>query len=157
MKIVKKILIALVVVFAIAQFFGPDKNSDDLATVQPFLTETNPPKEVVAILTETCFDCHSNHTRYPWYSHITPVNFWLADHVNDGKKHFNASVWTAYSAKKKDHKLEELIEMVETKEMPLDSYRWTHEAANLSDAEIVSVVNWAKNMRIIYSLAPRPE
>ncbi|WP_417197186.1 heme-binding domain-containing protein [Bizionia sp.] len=157
MKIVKKILIVLLVVFAIAQFFGPEKNTGDIATVQPFLTETNPPEDVTAILKETCFDCHSNHTRYPWYNTITPINYWLAEHVNDGKKHFNVSVWNDYSAKKKGHKLEELIEMVEEKEMPLDSYLWTHQEANLTDAQIESVINWAKNMRVIYSLVPRPE
>ncbi len=157
MKIVKKILIVLLVVFVIAQFFGPEKNTGDMASVEPFITETNPPEDVAAILKETCFDCHSNNTRYPWYDKITPVNYWLAEHVNDGKKHFNVSVWNDYSVKKKDHKLEELIEMVEEKEMPLESYTYTHGEANLSDEQIESVINWAKNMRVIYGLAPKPE
>src|SRR5690606_41618258 len=54
-----------------------------------------------------CYDCHSNYTRYPWYSSITPVNYWLADHVKEGTEHLNLSKWSDYSVKKKDHKRSE--------------------------------------------------
>ncbi|MDX1318519.1 MAG: heme-binding domain-containing protein, partial [Xanthomarina gelatinilytica] len=93
MKIIKKILILLLVVFVVAQFFGPEKNQGNLASIEPFLTETNPSEDIKAILKESCYDCHSNVTRYPWYNNITPVNYWLAEHVKDGKKHFNMSNW----------------------------------------------------------------
>tara|TARA_R110000868_G_scaffold99106_10_gene272935 strand:+ start:31 stop:504 length:474 start_codon:yes stop_codon:yes gene_type:complete len=157
MKIIKKILLFLLVVFLIAQFFGPKKNQGDIASIDPFLTETNPPEDVKLILKETCFDCHSDVTRYPWYDKITPVNYWLAGHVKDGKKHFNVSNWEGNSVKRKDHKFEELIEMVEDKEMPLNSYTWTHSEAKLTDAQIASVIDWAKKVRIKYSLEKKPE
>ncbi|MGY0392734.1 heme-binding domain-containing protein [Bizionia sp. KMM 8389] len=157
MKILKKVLLALVVLFVLAQFIRPNDNRGDLTSVEPFLAETKPSEEVTSILKESCFDCHSNHTNYPWYGTITPVNFWLESHINDGKKHFNVSTWSANSVKRKDHKLEELIEMMKTKEMPLESYTWAHPEANLSETQIEAVVNWAENMRIIYSLAPRPQ
>ncbi|WP_228851173.1 heme-binding domain-containing protein [Aegicerativicinus sediminis] len=143
----KKILLVLLVIFVVAQFFGPEKNQGDIQSVEPFLNETKPNAEVTAILKETCFDCHSSFTRYPWYDKITPVNYWLAEHVEDGKKHLDFSQWSTYEAKKKDHKLEELIEMVEEKEMPLPSYTWTHKEANLSDDQIEAVISWAKNVR----------
>ena len=152
MKIIKKILLALLVVLLIAQFFGPEKNEGDLASIDTFLTETNPPEDVKQVLKESCFDCHSSVTRYPWYNKITPVNYWLADHIKHGKGHFNVSRWNEYSIKKKDHKLEELIEMVEAKEMPLASYTWTHKEANLTDAQIKSVLDWAKKVRSGYNL-----
>lgn len=157
MKIIKKILWILLIVFIIAQFFGPEKNEGDIASIDAFLTETNPPNDVKAILKESCFDCHSDVTRYPWYSNITPVNYWLADHVKDGTKHFNVSGWEQNSVKRKDHKFEELIEMVEEKEMPLPSYTWTHTEAKLSDTQIASVISWAKQVRFKYSLEPQPE
>lgn len=157
MKIIKKILILLLVVFVVAQFFGPEKNVGELASIEPFLSETNPPENIKAILKESCYDCHSNVTRYPWYNNITPVNYWLADHVTDGKKHFNMSNWEGLSTKKKDHKFEELIEMVEEKEMPLPSYTWTHTEAKLTDAQIQDMVSWAKQVRFKYSLEPKPE
>ena len=151
MKILKKILLLLLIAFVIAQFFGPEKNEGDLASVEPFLTETNPPEDVKLILKSACFDCHSNHTRYPWYSNITPVNYWLADHVRHGKGDFNVSEWEGATLKKRDHKFEELIEKVEKKEMPLESYTWAHADAKLTDDQIASVVAWAKQVRAMYA------
>jgi len=157
MKIIKKILWLLLIVFVISQFFGPNKNEGNLASVDAFITETNPPEDVKLILKESCYDCHSDVTRYPWYNSITPVNYWMADHVKHGRKHFNLSNWEGNSIKKKDHKFEELIEMVEDQEMPLPSYTWTHGEAKLTDQQRQSILNWAEQVRFKYSLAPKPE
>jgi hypothetical protein len=157
MKTIKKILLVLLVLLVIAQFFGPEKNQGDLSSIEPFLLETNPPENVKMILKESCYDCHSDFTRYPWYNNITPVNYWLAEHVNDGKKHFNVSNWVGNSVKRKDHKIEELIEMVEKKYMPIESYTFAHSEAKLSDDQIKEVVDWAKQVRMKYSLEPKPE
>lgn len=151
MKIIKKILLALLVVLLIAQFFGPEKNEGDIISVNAFYAETNPPAEVKQLLEVSCNDCHSDVTRYPWYNNITPINYWMAEHVNDGKKHFNISKWEGSSLKRKDHKMEELIEMVEEKEMPLPSYTWTHTDAKLSDTQIKSIIDWAKDVRTKYA------
>ena len=157
MKKIKKILLFLLAALLIAQFFGPEKNQGDMASIDYFYNETNPPEDVKVILKESCNDCHSDVTRYPWYNNITPVNYWLASHVKDGKKHFNISNWEGNSVKRKDHKFEELIEMVEEKEMPLNSYTWTHTEAKLTDAQIKAVVDWAKLVRVKYGLEPKPE
>jgi len=157
MKIIKKLLWLLLIVFFIAQFFGPEKNEGDMASIDAFLAETNPPEDVKLILEKTCYDCHSDVTQYPWYNSITPVNYWLANHVNHGKKHFNVSKWEGNSTKRKDHKIEELIETVEDKVMPLKSYTWTHGDANLSEEQIASVIDWAKKVRLKYSLEEKPE
>jgi len=157
LKIIKRILLLLLILLVIAQFFGPEKNEGDLASIDAFLVETNPPEEVKLILKESCYDCHSDVTRYPWYNTITPVNYWLADHIKHGKKHFNMSNWVGNSTKRKDHKFEELIEMVEEETMPLNSYTWTHTEAKLTDAQIKTVIDWAKQVRLKYSLEPKPE
>lgn len=150
MKILKKIGLVLLVVFLIAQFFGPEKNDGDIKSVDVFIAETNPPAEVHKILKESCFDCHSNKTKYPWYNSITPVNYWLSDHVKDGKKHLNFSKWSEYSLKKKEHKMDELHEEVEEKEMPLNSYTWVHSEANLTQEQIAAVVAWGKKVQADY-------
>lgn len=157
MQIIKKSLVVLLIIFIVAQFFGPEKNEGELSSIDAFLTETKPPEDVKLILKEACYDCHSNVTEYPWYNTITPVNYWLASHVKDGKKHFNISNWEGNSIKRKDHKFDELIEMMEDKEMPLASYTWTHTEAKLNDAQIEAVVNWAKLVRVKYSLEKKPE
>ncbi|WP_345007716.1 heme-binding domain-containing protein [Snuella lapsa] len=153
----KRILLIVLGVIIIAQFFRPQKNEGDLASVAPFLLDTNPSDDVKGILEESCYDCHSDVTRYPWYNNITPINYWMAGHVNDGKKHFNVSKWQGNSIKRKDHKFDELIEMVEEKHMPLKSYTWTHKEARLTNEQIKLVVDWAKKVRLKYSLEKKPE
>ena len=149
--LLKKLGLAILIVVVLAQFFGPEKNVGEISSIEPFLTDTNPPEDVKMILKTACFDCHSNHTRYPWYNNITPVNYWLADHVRHGKGDFNVSKWNEYSDKKKDHKLEELAEEVAEKHMPLPSYTWTHGDADLSQEQIDAVVEWVKTARIKYA------
>ena len=150
MKILKKILISVSIVLVISQFFSPEKNNGDIATVAAFIAETNPPKDVKNILETTCFDCHSAKTTYPWYNAITPVNYWLNEHIQDGKKHLNFSKWNTYSLKKKEHKMDELHEEVEEGKMPLNSYTWTHSEAKLSPAQIAAVVTWGKKVQADY-------
>ncbi len=150
MKLVKKILLGLLVIFVIAQFFGPEKNEGDLKSLETFISETKPTDEVHEILKQACFDCHSNVTKYPWYSSITPVNYWMDEHVRDGKKHLNFSAWDSYSLKKKEHKMDELHEEVEEKHMPLDSYTWMHADAKLTQDQIDKVIAWGKKVQASY-------
>ncbi len=157
MKILKKIALALLAVFLLMQFYRPEKNIAQGNHTSTFLVETNPPKNVKVILEQTCYDCHSNNTEYPWYNTIAPVSYWLANHVDEGKKHLNFSEWKGYTIKKKDHKLEEVIEMMEEGEMPLKEYTWTHEEARLTQEERGAIIEWAKRIRALYQLDLRPE
>ncbi len=150
MKIVKKIAIALLVVLIGMQFYRPEKNVSEGDYVATFETETQPSTEVKEILKTTCYDCHSANTEYPWYNNIAPVSYWLAEHIEDGKKHLNFSDWENYDAKKKDHKLEELIEEVKEGKMPLNEYTWTHADAKLSDEQISVLLAWADEARANY-------
>ncbi|NNC69874.1 MAG: cytochrome C, partial [Flavobacteriaceae bacterium] len=85
MKILKKIGWLLFVLFLVIQFFRPEKNEGELTSITSFINETNPPDGVHEILKTTCFDCHSDFTRYPWYNNITPINYWMEGHVDHGK------------------------------------------------------------------------
>ena len=152
MKFLKKMALFLLLLFIIAQFFGPEKNEGEISTINAFVNETKPSENVLNILKTSCFDCHSAKTNYPWYNNITPVNYWLAEHVNDGKKHLNFSKWSTYSVKKKEHKMDELHEEVEKKKMPLDSYTWTHSEANLTQSQIKEIVTWGKKVQADYKL-----
>ena len=152
MTLKKKILVALILLFIIAQFFSPNKNQSGLYAINKFLVETNAPMEVQKILTQACFDCHSDQTTYPWYNSITPVNYWLNSHVNGGKSHLDVSKWSTYSVKRKAHKLEELIEEVGEGEMPLASYKWTHASADLTNDQIEALIHWAQREIFNYGL-----
>lgn len=154
MKIAKKIAIALLIALAVMQFIRPDKNStENQDYVAVFENETKPPPEVKQLLETSCYDCHSDHTTYPWYNNIAPISYWIADHVEEGKEHLDFSDWQNYSAKKKDHKLEELVEEVEEGEMPLNEYTWTHSEARLTAEQRKALMNWAQEARSQYHIA----
>lgn len=114
------------------QFFRITKTNAPIVVSNDFITINNPTSEVTSLLKSACYDCHSNESRYPWYSEVAPISWWLQDHIDEGKEHLNFSIWGTYSDKRADHKLEECAEEVEEGEMPLDSYTWTHNDANLS-------------------------
>ncbi|MFS4456781.1 heme-binding domain-containing protein [Maribacter sp. 2304DJ31-5] len=156
MKILKKILLVLLILGIAIQFYRPEKNLAQGEHTLPFLTETNPPNEVRTLLKTACYDCHSNHTNYPWYNNIAPISFWLQDHIKEGKEELNFSDWAQYSNKRKDHKLEELIEEVSENEMPLAEYTWTHKEAVLDREQIDAIVRWAKKTRVLYQLGKQP-
>jgi hypothetical protein len=157
MKILKKMAILLLLILIAIQFYRPEKNLAQGDHTKVFLTETNPPTEVRQILENTCYDCHSNNTRYPWYNNIAPVSYWLADHVRHGKGDLNFSEWNGYSNKKKDHKLEEVVEVIEDGEMPLKEYTWTHSDAKLSENQKQQIIDWAKQTRALYQLNQQPQ
>jgi len=150
MKIVKKIAIALLIVLVGMQFFRPEKNQAEGDYAAAFVAETQPSPEVQGILKSACYDCHSANTNYPWYSNVAPISYWLADHIEEGKEHLNFSDWANYTDKKKDHKLEELVEEVKEGEMPLNEYTWTHADARLTQEQITALLTWAQETRKKY-------
>lgn len=143
----KKILLVLLAGIIIIQFIHPKKNR--AAGVQPnHIGHTLPvPADVKLILEKACNDCHSNNTRYPWYSKMQPVDWWLNNHVVDGKKHLNFDEYTNRSLRFQYHKLEEIAEQVKEGEMPLDSYTWTHKDAILTESEKQTLIRWADGLR----------
>ncbi|MFX0556766.1 heme-binding domain-containing protein [Maribacter sp. CXY002] len=156
MKILKKIFLGLLVLFVVLQFFTPKKNIAHTNHDLTFITETRPTNEVRDLLTTSCYDCHSNHTEYPWYNNVAPVSFWISGHIAEGKEHLNFSEWNALSNKQKAHKLKELITEVTEKKMPLPSYTWIHGDAKLTDIEIDSIIAWANKTLILYQLNALP-
>ncbi len=143
----KKFLIGLLIVLVIIQFFRPKKNMSTTASPNHISAKYNVPADVQSILNKACNDCHSNNTKYPWYNNIQPVAWWLSYHVKEGKAELNFDEFMTYPAKKADHKMEEVIEMVKKGEMPLNSYTWTHTDARITQAEKEKIVNWADGVR----------
>ena len=150
---IKKIAIGLLVVLVIIQFFRPARNISPEKSPNDITNKYAVPASVQEILKTSCNDCHSNNTVYPWYANIQPVAWWLADHVNEGKKKLNFSEYVTYSPKKAHHKLEEVIEMVKEGEMPLQSYTIIHQNAKLSEPQKLELANWADGLMKEIALA----
>ncbi len=143
----KKFLYLLLIAFIVIQFFRPEKNISANASPNDIATHYTIPDGVLSSLKTSCYDCHSNNTNYPWYNNVQPVAWWLNSHIKDGKRHLNFSDFNSYKPKKKIHKLEETIELVEKKVMPLNSYLWIHKDAKLSEEQISAMVTWAKGLQ----------
>ena len=81
-------LIGVAVLFIIIQFVPVQQNASENYQ-SSFKPTVNSPiqAEVTAILQTACWDCHSNQTVYPWYNKIAPISWYLARHINNGKKH----------------------------------------------------------------------
>lgn len=143
----KKVLIALLVVFVIIQFFRIDKTNPPVNEGMDFLTIKNTPQQTADKIKAACYDCHSNESKYPWYSNVQPVAWFLKNHIDEGRKHLNFSTFATYDAKKQAHKLEECVEMIEKGEMPMESYIIAHPEAKLSEQEKTMLIDYFKKMQ----------
>lgn len=144
----KKIALILALLLVVVQFIRPPKNQSGAPANNDIGMAYSIPDEVHGILKQKCYDCHSNNTRYPWYANIQPVGWWLYKHIRDGKEELNFSEFKTYSVRKATHKLEETIELVQQKEMPLKSYLWMHPEARVSREEEEKLVAWIRSLGV---------
>ena len=146
-KAIKYTTIVLAALFALSQLVRPDTTNPPIDPNESIEASVQVPPEVAAVLKRSCRDCHTNETVYPWYSQITPVNWWLRNHIDHGREHLNFSKWTGYTQQQKDKRLEEICEVVESGEMPLPSYLWGHRAAAVSPEEARLLCTWARSVK----------
>jgi len=131
----------------VIQFFDTDKNIATVPSENAIEKHYVVPGHVQGLLKTSCYDCHSNNTAYPWYSNIQPVKWWLADHVNSGKRHLNFDEFNTYTKEKKLKKLDEVAETVKEGEMPLSSYTIIHHNAKLSSTDKSEIEKWVVQVK----------
>ena len=146
---VKKILVFLVAVLVIIQFFHPKKNESVGLPANSIAAVFVVPDSVKKILAVSCNDCHSGHTVYPWYSKIQPVDWWLNNHINEGKKELDFDEFASYRPRRQYKKMEEIIKQVKEDEMPLNSYTWIHKDAILTADQKQALITWAELNRTL--------
>ena len=146
MSLAKKILVGLVVLFIVLQFVRPSRNTNDGSMPHDISTVFPIPDSVNSMLQTACYDCHSNNTRYPWYNKIQPTTWYLAKHVDDGKRHLNFDEFASYTLKRQAHKLDEVVKEIKKGGMPLTSYNLIHTDARLSTEQKNVLINWAENL-----------
>ncbi len=152
----KKVLVVLLMAFIIIQFFPIDRENPPTNEGMDFLTIKNTPESTATLIRNGCYDCHSNETKYPWYTNIQPVAWFLKDHIDEGRKELNFSTFATYEPKRQAHKLFEAAEMVQAGEMPLDSYELGHPEAQFTEAQRSEIIKYFKkvegDIRLEYSL-----
>jgi len=140
-KKLKWIFGALVVVFALLQFTNPARTNPPLPPGGD-ISATNPPSpEVAALLRAACYNCHSDETKWPWYSHIAPVSWLVVSDVNDGRERLNLSDWPKDS-ERAAKKLERMSEELDYKDMPPWQYKLVHPEARLTAAQRDQMIKW---------------
>jgi Haem-binding domain len=147
MKIVTRSLkwmaVAIACLLVALQFIRPARSNPAVAESQTVNAHLQISPQVSSILDRACADCHSNETRWPWYSNVAPVSWFVIDHVNHGRRHLNFSEWSRYSRRDAQGQLGSICKEVQSGSMPLRSYTRIHRDAQLSAADVKVLCDWA--------------
>lgn len=130
------------VILVAIQFVQPARNQSVQAATGGIASVINVPENVQAILQNSCYDCHSNNTRYPWYATLQPGAWWMASHIKEGKAELNFDEFGNYSKRRQLSKLKAIQGSIEDESMPLPSYTVIHRSANLSETDQKLLNGW---------------
>jgi hypothetical protein len=133
-----RIGIILTVVLIVIQFVPVERANP------PVESDVPAPAELKAVLRRSCYGCHSNETRWPWYSRIAPISWLIANDVKEGRREVNFSVWNQFTGSKRARKFKEIVEQVEGNKMPQWYYVLVHPDAKLSAGDKEMIISWAK-------------
>ncbi len=154
-NVVKYSAIGVVVVAIGMQCVRPERTNPPIDPAKDIVGQSSLPSDVRAVLERSCFDCHSNRTRWPWYSQVAPASWLVIDDVNQGRKHLNFSEWEGYKIGRRLSKLESLMGQVDRGTMPPKTYLLLHGDAALSATEKTLVSGWAENLSDSLSAATK--
>src|SRR5215831_18493934 len=118
----------------------PDRISDHAAA--PLFQGAQIPPSVTNIFSHACIDCHSEKTRWPWYSRVAPVSWLIESDVKRAREHLNLSRWDSFHAADQRLLLTAIATVIENGEMPPTRYAILHREAKLSAYESVAVIEW---------------
>jgi hypothetical protein len=133
-------------VLAVIQFIQPDRNQSGQAAILDISRIYPVPESVQGILRESCYDCHSDNTRYPWYSFSQPAAWWVSSHIRKGKSELNFNQFGSYSARRQRSKLKSIASSIKDPTMPLPSYTLIHRNALLSAKDRQLILQWTAKM-----------
>ena len=138
-------LTLFLVVFIGMQFVRPDRTNPPAPAAASLLAKT--PPDITALLDRSCRDCHSNDTRWPWYTNVAPASWLVASDVHQAREHFNFSEWNTYPSDDQDKFLGAMCKLAQRGRMPLPSFLLIHWGAKLSPADVTTLCTWSDKMR----------
>lgn len=145
---VKAVLAALTAFLIVIQIFQPARTNPLVVPDKSLAAHARVPENVYASLLRSCGDCHSNQTRWPWYSHVAPLSWVITDDVNEGRRHMNLQDWEAQpDPKQANDRLMDICPEIQKKGMPPFSYRLAHDANRLNPSEIEAICSWSDSFR----------
>jgi hypothetical protein len=146
-RILKWSAAVLALLFIGAQFYRPAKTNPAVDRSMTLEARMQPNTQVAQILDRSCKDCHSNETRWPWYSHVAPVSWFVIDHVNHARVDLNMSEWARYEKGEAANQLRNMCREARSGVMPLDSYTMIHRGAVMSQDDIKVLCDWTNAER----------
>jgi hypothetical protein len=117
----------------------------------PVTAEIQAPPEVKRILERSCYNCHSNQTKLPWFDQVVPAYWLVASDVKEARKHLNFSTIGALPAAQQKATLFEAVNMIQLGAMPLPSYRRVHPDAAITPQDLATARNY-----LLTTLQPPP-
>ena len=124
--------VLVVAIVLVIQVIPVERNVSTVPPGQSFEKTEKVPANVAAILKVSCYDCHSNNSRYPWYSELQPGAWFMARHIKKGKEELNFDEFNNYSKRRKKAKIKSIISQIEKEEMPFKSYLLLHPDAGIT-------------------------
>lgn len=139
-RILKWGILGLGIAFAALQLPQPSRTNPPVKI--DFLKTTTASPDVAAMFRATCYDCHSDETRWPWYSYVAPMSWQIADDVNAGRRHVNLSEWPEDNPGLMRKKIEDMNDAIDDGDMPLQKYTLIHKDARLTPQQRNRLTQW---------------
>jgi hypothetical protein len=143
----KNFIIVFIAALAGIQSIHPARNVSVHSGGQEISTTFFMPSSTQQIIQQSCYDCHSNNTRYPWYAQVQPVAWWLNHHITEGKRELNFDEFASYPLRRQYRKFKAIENEVQKGDMPLESYLLIHRDAKLSSDQKTILLTWCEAMR----------
>jgi hypothetical protein len=140
----KIILIIIAGIGIIIQFVPSPLPGNSETETYDFISENKVPADIGKLIQTSCYDCHSQEVKYPWYSYIAPVKWQIAKDVNMGRKNLDFSYWDQLEKREKLKKLSEIADEVSLGSMPMRIYTIMHKDARLSQLQRDQIVTWTE-------------
>lgn len=134
----KKSIIFLVSSLVALQFIPLDRTNNKVDTKVSLHTDS----KVSQILKKSCYDCHSDETKWSSFAYIAPLSFGVVSHVSNGRETLNFSKWKTIPTDIKKLRLQRAIKTISLNRMPLPSYTMFHKEAKLSNQEKDILKKW---------------
>jgi len=146
-KLFKRIGYVLLIILVGIQFIPARSNQSSEMLSTEFVNVYEVPENVQQILLNSCYNCHSNNTNYPWYSYVQPIGLLLENHIYKAKAELNLSEFGDYSVRKQRSKLKSMISQIEKGEMPMTSYTFIHREARLPPEDKNELIDYLKTLK----------
>jgi hypothetical protein len=138
----RRLALGLGLAFLAIQAIRPERTNATHAIEQGLEGRGRVPADIRALLHRSCYDCHSQEVRWPWWSEIAPGSWLIASDVKAARHAMDFSFW---KASREGVRLEGMCELASAGDMPPSRYRLLHPGTRLSKDEAARLCAWTQS------------